>query len=259
MSNLLSEYEARLSKRETPLLGETITQPEIEISNLKFSPNGEIKPFYGLTTITWIDEKSALHAKLSDVQQSIQAELGNASADHNFYFLEPASFHMTICDITAQSTPLHSSRVETVREQIRGTFSGREIFNRIKAQVRGLALTTTITALVRFEAEEELQKVLHLESEIKQATQVDVRKFLGHITLAYCVKSPYTEIESIQKILQPYQSQEFGALTFSEFDLTYFTDMNTYLPLETVNFETGHAQNHSINLDHNTIAEAANS
>jgi hypothetical protein len=122
--------------------------------------------------------------------------------------------------------------------------------------VSGLGLATTITALVRFQQEIELQKVLQLESEIKKTAEVNVRNFLGHITLAYCVKSLRPGIETIQKVLRFYQGHVFGEFRFSEFDLTYFTDMNTYLPLMTVNFANGRVQNQAINLDNITITEA---
>jgi hypothetical protein len=224
--------------------------------SLKFTCNGEIKPIYGLTCVTWVDESSALHSELTSVQRSIQAELVRAGTDHYFFFLDPASFHMTICDIIAQPTPLPTMQVETVHAQIHDTFSERKVSNEIKAQVRGLGLVTTITALVHFQQESELQKVLYLERQIKQATRVDVRDFLGHITLAYGVKNPKNEIGQIRDILQRYQGQDFGGLGFSEFDLTYFTDMNTFHPLSTINFANGEVQTHATKSGSTSITEA---
>jgi hypothetical protein len=40
-------------------------------------------------------------------------------------------------------------------------------------------------------------------------------------------------LEKIQEILQAYQNFNFGELTISKFDLTYFTDMNSFIPLTT--------------------------
>lgn len=249
MPSLLVKYETRLHKREAFSNLEDGLPLQLDDANLKFFNTGIIKPFYGLTCITWINSKSELHQKLSAVQNSIQMKLVRASVGHIFSFLEPASFHMTICDIAAQSTPLTSSEIETVSFQIQDAFTENHNQETVTSQVRGLGLKSTITALVRFKQEDELQKVLKLENKVKQATQVNVRDFLGHITLAYYVKSPNNESNAIQEILQPYQGQNFGELSFSEFDLTYFTNMNTYLPLSTVNFASGQVRSHPINLE----------
>ena len=163
---------------------------------------------------------------------------------------------MTICDITASSTPVAGSEIETVCHQIRDAFSDEFQIQPIRAQITGLGINSTITALVRFQQESELQKVLHLESKIKQGTKVDVRDFLGHITLAYYIKSLDAELNTIQEILQPYYGYDFGELSFSKFDLTYFTDMNTFLPLLTVNFANGYTKSHTIDLG-NIISEAS--
>lgn len=244
MSKLLAEYNARLQEREILLSAKNYLDAKIDLGNLKFSPEGEIKPFFGLTCVTWVDPASELYQKLSTVQISIQTEFARAGIDHIFFFLEPASFHMTLCDITAQSTPLAKSEVEMIRGQIQDAFTERETMAPVQAQARGIGLTSVISISVRFEQESELQKVLHLENLIKQASHVNVRNFSGHITLAYCVDSLDTELNTIQKILQPYQGQNFGELVFSEFDFAYFTDMNTYIPLSTVHFQSGQIKNH---------------
>ena len=177
MSGLLAEYEARLRRREHLLMSEKTSLQENEISNLKFTPDGEIKPFYGLTCITWMDEKSELYSILMGTQRSIQAKFKTAGVDQNFFFLEPASFHMTICDITASSTPIVRAEIETVCNQIQDAFSDGLQVESIQAQVRGLGLTSTITALVRFQQESELEKALLLENQIKNATQSRCTQF----------------------------------------------------------------------------------
>ena len=74
MSNLLAEYDDRIRKRESLLKGEPSAHQKTKINPLKFSASGKIKPFHGLTCITWVDEKSELHAKLSAVQHSLRTE-----------------------------------------------------------------------------------------------------------------------------------------------------------------------------------------
>ena len=89
MANLLEQYEARIKKREAWLNAATNFQWQTEIGHLKFTPDGEIKPFYGLTCITWVTEGTELYTKLAATQRSIQAELSNVGVDHVFYFLDP--------------------------------------------------------------------------------------------------------------------------------------------------------------------------
>lgn len=244
MSNKLTEYENRLREREIFSSMESTLHKRVNPANLKFAPNGEIKPFYGLTCIAWVDPKTKLYQKLCAVQSTIQAEIERAGVGHIFSFLEPASFHMTICDITASSAPRTVEEAKTVSTQIHDTFSQGQTMEAVTAQVCEIGLTSDITAFVRFKQESELQKVLHLERQIKQAAQVNVRIFAGHITLAYYVTPPGGQLKVIREILQPYQDLKFGEFAFSKFDLTCFTDMNTYIPLVTVNIETGQVDSH---------------
>lgn len=246
MSSLLTDYENRLLIREVNPNDQATYPMKIDLEHIKFSSNGKIKPYYGLTCITWINRKSDLYQELCTVQSSIQAELSKKGIGQIFFFLEPTSFHMTICDITARPIALDSTEIQRGCDQVLRAFSKEPKMDTVTSYVQGLGLKSTITALVRFKQESELQKVLHLEREIKQATRVNLRNFLGHITLAYCVTPPDAELEIILRILHSYHDHFFGEFPFSEFDLTYFTDMNTFIPLVTINFEDSQITNHPI-------------
>lgn len=166
---------------------------------------------------------------------------------------------MTICDVNASTD---SSRCFDGRiiETVQGAFGRIEPSGKVVSQIRGIGLKTTITALVRFDDERELKKVyaiehqikepiLNMDPEIKRSTCVGVRDFAGHISLAYCVRGLGEEdAEKIRKILLPYKDRDLGEFTFSQFDLTYFTDMNTYIPILTVNLTDGNVTNHASNL-----------
>jgi hypothetical protein len=212
--------------------------------SLKFTQNGEIKPIYGLTCITWVKTDSPLFRQLCDVKDRLQTALEVENLAEFFAFLEPSSYHVTICDISASTTPLASSDVENVCDQIKAAFEAPVPFTGISAKVHGIGLSSTITALVHFRKETELQKVLDLESQIKLVTGTDKRNFLGHITLAYGVRSPKKQLERIREVLQPWSDHLFGELVISAFDLTCFTDMNTFIPLSTVDFATGQVISH---------------
>jgi hypothetical protein len=238
------EYEGRLREREILSRLEPDRNVVIEPNNLKFASTGEIKPYYGFTCIAWIDPETQLYENLCKAQKAIQAEFERAGIAHYFPIVNSASLHMTICDISARSTPYTNQEAQAICSKIQDSFPGGLKLKAISAKVRGVGLKSTISALVRFECESDLQKVLHLENLIKQAAQVDIRNFAGHITLAYCVAPLRNQFGEVVSILQSWQNFDFGEITFSSFDLTCFTNMNTYIPLVTIHIETGQIEGH---------------
>jgi hypothetical protein len=248
-----SEYEGRFSDR-------LFAPPNPKPAPSKFAPDGSIEPFYGLTCIAWIEQESELFRKLCGLQQTFLKELEEAGLRDFFAFLRPESFHMTICDINASQDSrrcFNKKIIETVQHAFDCIGKSEEVI----AQVRGIGLKTTITALVKFDDEPELHKVLGMEHKIKepvldlpshvrQSNCVRVRDFAGHISLAYCVREPGEEdAERIRDILRPYESRDLGKLAFSQFDLTYFTDMNTYIPILTLNLKDGMVLSHTSNIE----------
>ena len=215
MSGLLDQYEGRLREREILSGLEPDRNVVIEPNNLKFASTGEIEPYYGFTCIAWVDPKTQLYENLYKAQNTIQAEFERASIAHYFPIVDPASFHMTICDISARSTPYTNQEAKVICSQIPNLSPNDLKMKAISAKVRGIGLKTTISALVRFENETELQKVLRLERLIKQATQVNVRNFAGHITLAYCVNPLKDRRGDVWPILQAWDNYIFGVLTCS--------------------------------------------
>ena len=244
MSKILVEYQKRLRKRRIQADDLTTLVAKATPDNLKFDAAGKIKPFYGLTCIAWVEQGSQLHRDLCDFQNAIKKKLQEAGVGDVFSFLKPESFHMTICDINASSSPIPSQEIRYYTQQIQNAFTQIEKSENINAQVRGVGLSTTITALVDFESEIELRKVLDLEQKIKQSTQVNVRNFAGHISLAYCVNSSTEKIKTSQELLFPNKDKVFGEFSFSKFDLTYFVDMNHFKPLLTVDVKNGQVIQH---------------
>ncbi len=240
MKNAIQAYESRLFKRELCPDSSPKKHAWDLFEHRKFAPNGRIKPFYGLTCITWIEIGSRLYQKLTDLQNELRSTLGKAGLADKFAFLNPASFHMTICDLTAESSKQALQPSHAICAKIQDTFEGLPRLETVSAIVKDIGLNTTITALVRFDDPVQLDKVLHLEKQIKQATGYDVRKFTGHITLAYCLGSTTSIIDELLESLKPYAGIELGAFKFEQFDLTYFTDMNTFKPLLTINFGRSH-------------------
>ncbi len=140
MSNLLDQYEDRLHEREIHSGLEPDRNDKIEPNNLKFASSGEIKPYYGFTCIAWIDPETQLYENLWKAQKAIQAEFERAGIAHYFPIVDPASFHMTICDISARSTPYTNQEAQVICSQIRDlSLDGLKV-EVISAKVRGIGL-----------------------------------------------------------------------------------------------------------------------
>jgi hypothetical protein len=245
MSDLKTKYDQRLRKRAISSLDVTRLKGRTGSRNRKFEPNGKARPFYGLTCIAWIDQQSKLFQELGNLQCTLREALENAELSEIFSFLAPESFHMTICDIEASPAPMPKQQFDRYVGQVQLAFQQIGVVGTVVSQVRSIGLTTTINALVRFNDEPELKKVFDMEQKIKQATGVNVRDFTGHISLAYFVQHPGDNAGKIKEILRPHEDTILGDFLFSQFDLTYFTDMNSYIPVLTIDLRDETVTRHS--------------
>ncbi|MBN1565717.1 MAG: DUF1868 domain-containing protein [Anaerolineae bacterium] len=251
--NPIPDYEHRLDRYAI----HTVDPPRLDAilaGGWKFHPDGTVKPYYGFTCIAWVDQASTLYATLCKLQQTLKMKFDATGAGHVFSFLRPDSLHMTICDIEASPTPL-THDLDTRLQQGQTAFEAIGAAGSVTAQIRGIGLHSTITALVRFADAAELRKVLAMEQHIKDATQMDVRQFTGHISLAYMVQPPGDHFAAIKDILLAHDTA-LGDFTFSAFDLTYFPHMNEYNPLLTLDLATGQITRHE---DTITTLKAASS
>lgn len=177
----LEAYLDRLHKRDIR------AWVPLEPARDKFCPSGDVKPFYGLTCIAWIEPKSDLFRELCNIQGALKERFEQAGLGGVYTFLDPGSFHMTLCDIVADPHPIPSRVAEDVIRRVRSAFDQIGRPGRVTCCVRGIGLARTIAALIRFCTEPGLRQVLDLERRIKLATGTNVRDFTGHISLAYLV------------------------------------------------------------------------
>ncbi len=250
MSEFLGKYEKRLRGRDIKSFDVSILK-EIDQFGSKFDLNGNAKPFYGLTCIACIDRETRLFHELCDFQNMLREEFKENGLGDIFAFLNPESFHMTVCDIVTSSDPIQfqSHHASDLIKLVRLAFEQIGILGNVICQIQGVGLKRTITILVKFNNEIELRKVLDIEHKIKQLTGVNVREFLGHISLAYFVRHPEQKNETIKKILFQYKDKDFGEFSISEIYLAYFTNMNTFKPILAMNIENGRVTRHGISLN----------
>jgi UDP-N-acetylglucosamine pyrophosphorylase/radical SAM superfamily enzyme YgiQ (UPF0313 family)/uncharacterized protein YjlB len=302
-SNLLAEYNREMKKKRS-------TRPHdyryndrsiadknrgFIFSNLgqknnKFYEYGRAKPFHGLTTIAWVKEGSELYKKLCKLQEKLKDRIDTAlvevlgekeaarfKSDGDtpvFSYLDPASFHMTTCDIDPceQYNGPEEAGVKVGTEQLNKRLAQvTEAFEaigrpgKISTYVEGVGLRGTITALVRFSSEEELEKVQAMEKVIKekvgtakQKTGTAARIFQGHISLGYLVNNPGPDaFQKIVEILAEEENTNLGEFVFDSIDLTYFPDMDHYIPILSKDLVSGETFFYKIN--YKTIASGIKS
>ncbi len=197
----------------------------------KFTHDGGAKAFYGLTVVAFIESESLLHKKICDFQNKIAAALESAGVGHVFSMLEPLSFHMTICDIVAGSAPLEPAKLLDIVEAGRRLFPKLGMDSKLSCQLTGLGVDMSLVLLAEFESDASLKQCLHLEKQLKKGFQVDERSFLGHVSLAYFVQQPGTQLNRIKQVLAPFSEEALGEFNFNKISLCHFSDMNTYTPL----------------------------
>ena len=268
----LAAYNTRLAER-------SIWQYELGYdasllkNSSKFFTTGEIMPFYGLTAIAWTRQQRELDNRLRRLQQELKAKIIAVLKDEKvidtdkdinkvFFFLDPDSFHMTVCDIDPRAKkytdarpaePVTREQFEERLDQVGKAFKAIGTPGKISAQVKGVGLKRTITALVRFPDVEELTKVRGMEAVIKDKTQTSEREFTGHISLAYFINYPGDKaFKRIVEILKEYENIDLGEFSFSSFDFTYFPNMNHFVPILTKNLTTGEIIPRNRNYDTST-------
>ena len=165
----LTAHDARLSERNIRQYEQGYDTSLLKNSS-KFFTSGHIKSFYGLTSIVWTRRQRNLHDRLCRLQAEMKAKIItvlkkekviDADEDINkiFFFLDPNSFHMTICDIDPRAKkytdarpaePVTRDQFEERLDQVGKAFKAIGTPGKISAQVKGIGLKRTITALVRF-------------------------------------------------------------------------------------------------------------
>ncbi len=249
MDQTLSDYNRRLAAWKL----QNFTAKSLGNLGQKFNSGGFAIPFYGLTVVALIGPGSDLHQQLRDYQNRIRGALHAAGFGPLFSFLDPLSFHMTICDIMARSTPLPKSKLHDAIKMGRHCFSNISRLSELSCQLTGLGVDVSLLQLINFNDESFLNQCLNLEQQLKQAFRVDERSFLGHISLAYFVQSPGPAIARIKETLEPYSNEVLGEFTPRKVSLCHFSDMNTYTPLLSLDLMNGQVEDYSNTLNSLTL------
>ena len=247
MDRVLQSYKAKLdSWTLTSFKGDFSGGNNVDFSS-KFYPSGEAKPFYGLTVVAFIEPESALHIRLCDFQNRIRTALKSAGIEEIFSFLDPLSFHMTLCDIVASSFPLDAQNLLEAVEVGRTHFPKLGNFSELTCQLIGMGVDRSLLQLANFETESSLNQCLQLEKQLKQCFGVDERSFLGHISLAYFVQMPVDQLGRIKETLAPFSEEALGEFAFSRVSLCHFSDMNSYIPLLSIDLLEGSIEDYRNN------------
>lgn len=246
MGESLQVYQNRL---EAWKLDQFPGQTPGDISQ-KFGPDGVAKPYYGLTIVAFIEPSSVLYQNLCDYQTRIKRALTSAGLDSHFTFLEPGSFHMTLCDIVAGPLPLSAEHIDGAVNIAAKLFPELEGYGELACQYSDLGLDMSLMQLADFDSERSLLQCLHLERALKQGFGVNERSFLGHISLAYLLGYSKEALKQILKSLSPFSKEILGEFKMNKLSLCYFSDMNTYEDLVSIDLLDGYLENFWKNSNH---------
>ncbi|MEA3287393.1 MAG: DUF1868 domain-containing protein [Candidatus Marinimicrobia bacterium] len=253
MDRVLANYQTRLNSwRLEDFKGEFPSEFLGDL-NQKFYPSGVAKSFYGLTVVAFIDPESALHQRLCDFQNRHRTALELAGLDSIFSFLNPLSFHMTLCDIVAAPNPPPLQLVERVISSAREAFPQLGLYPKLSCQLTGLGADASLLMLAQFETAADLECCLDLEKCLKAGLGVDERSFLGHVSLAYFVQAPREDLKHIKRTLDPFSRESLGLFPITKIDLCYFRDMNSYIPLMSFDLRDGSFSDYSSTLEIATL------
>ena len=247
----LASHEIRLLKRSLDRFTQEGYDPYRNMK--KFYPDGRVRSFQGLTVIAFIRPDSDLFARLVDLQSKIRTALTEAGLSDVFAFLAPETFHMTICDIDPSQKygpqEIRQAQLEERLGQVREAFQTIGTPGPIKGHVRGLGMLSALTSIVRFDSKE-LSKVFAIERIIKEAANVSVRNFNGHISLGYMVKYPGDAgFKKLIEIFKEFDTEDLGAFNIQDISFTYFPHMNAYVPLFSKDLTEGNFVEHSQNIE----------
>ncbi|MFA5088109.1 MAG: glycogen/starch synthase, partial [Candidatus Omnitrophota bacterium] len=242
----LAEYQKRVAERHDFVVHPTIDRMEkaqqvVKTNHTKFLADGTMNSYYGTTVIAFVLQDAPAYNCLSVLQERIKEALEKEGLARFMHFLSAAQRHMTICDIEESSQPLTDEQIRLRIKQVKEMFvqvNWRKGI--IRAEVKQLGFKGALTVLVHFRDQDQLDKAAKIESLVKNATGQDKRKFAGHISLAYRVgDATIDDLRRISEIIRQFGEEDLGLISFSEVSLTYFTDMNTFMPLVTLDLQTG--------------------
>ena len=253
MDHILAHYRSRLDAWKFEAFnGEFPNENHSNLSS-KFYPSGAPKPFYGLTVVAFIDRDSELYQKVCDFQNRISTALKNARLESSFSFLDPITFHMTLCDIVALPTPIPIPYAERIIQAAREIFPQLGKYPDLSCKLTNMGVDFSLLLLAQFESEVCLNDCLTLEKYIKDGLDVDERSFLGHVSLAYFVQPPGSEIEQIKNTLLPFSREALGKFPITKLSLCFFRDMNKYTPLMSIDLLDGTFNDYSRTIDFSTL------
>ena len=248
MDHILAHYRSRLDAWKFEAFNGDFPNENHSDLNSKFYPSGTSKSFYGLTAVIFIDSESTLHQKLCNFQNRMRTALKKARLDSTFSFLDPISFHMTLCDIVASPTPIPIQYTERIIQSAREIFPQMGKYPDLSCQLTTMGVDLSLMLLAEFETEARLKDCMTLEKSLKDGLGVDERSFLGHVSLAYFLKPPGSNLQRIKDILLPFSSEALGEFSIDKISLCYFRDMNNYTTLMSYNLLDG-----SFNCDSSTL------
>lgn len=204
----------------------------------KFSPDGSVLCWPGNTIICHVDQSSAQHAVLCDIQSALM-DCPHAAC---FAFLPPASFHMTVFQGVSNGRnwpggiPAEAP-LETVTDTLGARLEGVSVPKRFDVRAHNIFAGFSLTLSGATAADESaLRKTRETLRDVTGITVPNFESYVFHITLAYLLRwldpaEARSVVETSTAVYNQY-AEALGTLTLGPLELCEFENMHHFEPLK---------------------------
>ena len=205
----------------------------------KFSPQGDVLPFPGVTIVCHVTRDSPTFAALVDIQAALKAE---AFARH-FAYLPPSSFHMTLFDLSNETRRGTSAWPKGIAPDAAWPAVSDQLAHRLDGMrlprfaPSATALFGGFSLIVEGHGGAAEHSMRRARDQLRAASQIfrdDHDSYVFHVTLAYPLRF-LSEDEAnqvsarCQSLFEAYESA-LAPLSLGPAELCDFKDMHAFTP-----------------------------
>ena len=198
--------------------------------NPKFHPNGEPKPFYGSTIISFVQPDSPFWHALDKIQN----ELKNLDTSKKMVFAPPDSFHMTIIGLDHFRT-WNKNKIEASDQHYISALKKVDFFKSVQVKAKPTIAVSKMGFAIRLEvvpvSVKDQSMIIQLQNDAMKAAGRKLTTHHMHITLANKIEE-LTANDLLQiNLLDEKISKIFGendTWNSTQPILTFYKDMNAF-------------------------------
>ncbi len=213
----------------------------------KYDADGKVLDFPGLSVVHWLAPGSEHLKGVSEIRGRLQEDVVHAELESYFSFLPVNTFHMTVADVVIRPDPDLAGKISTRVESAFGKIE-RQSLAPADLFTAGLAVSAGISLVLRVHPRHarDLETIWQIRQALRselQSLRPDVceqspKAFIGHITLAYIVRTiPAADYSRCKEIPRRYETHPVGDFRMDRVELREFANMEKWSePLCTLRF-----------------------